>query len=342
MHYGCMPTEAAAPTMTRPTIALFAGDPAGIGPELTARLLTDPETTRKADVVLIGQHAQFPGLPGAVRLHAWSGLHAPAFERARAGADNGRYMVDGLAQGLDLVRRGDADALCFAPLNKGALRAGGMREEDELRWFARRLDFDGVCGELNVLRRLWTARVTSHVPLREVSALITPAKIADVIALITGALRASGVARPRIAVCGLNPHNGDNGNYGDEEGRLIEPGVRLAAERGCPADGPFPADTAFVRAIREDGGYDGVVTMYHDQGQIAMKLMGFEQGVTVHGGLPVPITTPAHGTAYDIAGQGKANPQAMKNAFDLAVRMGAAQRARRTGAVEPAATGTRP
>jgi 4-hydroxythreonine-4-phosphate dehydrogenase len=127
----------------------------------------------------------------------------------------------------------------------------------------------------------------------------------------------------------LNPHNGDNGNYGDEEGRVIAPGVALAATQGHVADGPFPADTAFVRAIRPHDGYDGVVTMYHDQGQIAMKLMGFERGVTVHGGLPIPITTPAHGTAYDIAGQNKANVGAMVNAFDLACRMGqhhAAQR----------------
>lgn len=124
-------------------------------------------------------------------------------------------------------------------------------------------------------------------------------------------------------MCGLNPHNGDNGNYGDEESRIIEPGVQLAAARGYKADGPFPADTAFVRALRADQGYDGVVTMYHDQGQIAMKLLGFERGVTVHGGLPIAITTPAHGTAYDIAGAGKANAGAMVNAFDLACRMGA-------------------
>jgi 4-hydroxythreonine-4-phosphate dehydrogenase len=129
-----------------------------------------------------------------------------------------------------------------------------------------------------------------------------------------------------VAVCGLNPHNGDNGNYGDEEGRIIAPGVQQAADMGFAADGPFPADTAFVRAIRSPGGYDGVVTMYHDQGQIAMKLMGFEQGVTVHGGLPCPITTPAHGTAYDIAGRGVANPQAMTNAFELAARMANSRR----------------
>jgi 4-hydroxythreonine-4-phosphate dehydrogenase len=312
----------------KPTIALFTGDPAGIGPELVDKLLADAATLHKADVILIGQLGQVRA-PAGVRWHDWDGLEAPPFERAQARADNGRFMLQGLEAGARLAASGTADAFCFAPLNKGALRAGGMHQEDELRWFAELLAFDGICGELNVLENLWTARVTSHVALKEVSELLAPHKVADAIGMIHRALQASGKASPRIAVCGLNPHNGDNGNYGDEEGRVIEPGVRLAAERGFSADGPFPADTAFVRAIRKEGGYDGVVTMYHDQGQIAMKLMGFERGVTVHGGLPIPITTPAHGTAYDIAGQGRANPGAMVNAFDLACRMGASrQRAR--------------
>jgi 4-hydroxythreonine-4-phosphate dehydrogenase len=247
-----------------------------------------------------------------------------------ANAHNGRYMIEALAAGVALVTSGQADAFCFAPLNKSALRQGGMTQEDELRWFAEHMHFRGVCGELNVLKNLWTARVTSHVPLNEVSSLLSPDKVANAIRMISQALQASGVANPRIAVCGLNPHNGDNGNYGDEEGRIITPGVQQAADLGFAADGPFPADTAFVRAIRSPGGYDGVVTMYHDQGQIAMKLMGFEQGVTVHGGLPWPITTPAHGTAYDIAGQGVANPQAMTNAFELAARMATSRRQNHT------------
>jgi 4-hydroxy-L-threonine phosphate dehydrogenase PdxA len=313
----------------KPTIALFTGDPAGIGPELTEKLLADPATLARADILLIGQRGQL-NVPDGVRWHDWAGADAPPFPRAQATADNGRYMLQGLEVGAKLAQSGAADALCFAPLNKGALRAGGMHQEDELRWFAELLQYSGICGELNVLEKLWTARVTSHVPLKEVSELLAPHKVADAIGMIHGALQASGKASPRIAVCGLNPHNGDNGNYGDEEGRIIEPGVRLAAERGFHADGPFPADTAFVRAIRAEGGYDGVVTMYHDQGQIAMKLMGFERGVTVHGGLPIPITTPAHGTAYDIAGAGKANPGAMFNAFDLACRMGASQRQARS------------
>jgi 4-hydroxythreonine-4-phosphate dehydrogenase len=309
----------------KPTIALFTGDPAGIGPELVDKLLADPGTLAKADVILIGQRGQVR-VPDGVRWHDWAGADAPAFPRAQATADNGRYMLQGLAVGARLAQSGAADAFCFAPLNKGALRAGGMHQEDELRWFSELLAFDGICGELNVLENLWTARVTSHVALKEVSELLAPHKVADAIGMIHGALQASGKAHPRIAVCGLNPHNGDNGNYGNEEGRIIEPGVRLAAERGITADGPFPADTTFVRAIRAEGGYDGVVTMYHDQGQIAMKLLGFERGVTVHGGLPIPITTPAHGTAYDIAGAGKANPGAMLNAFDLACRMGMSRR----------------
>jgi 4-hydroxythreonine-4-phosphate dehydrogenase len=140
--------------------------------------------------------------------------------------------------------------------------------------------------------------------------------------LYTG-LRRSGLASPRVAVCGLNPHNGDGGAFGREEIEVIGPGVELARSRGFPADGPFPADTAFVRATRKEGGYDGVLTMYHDQGQIAMKLMGFERGVTVPGGLPMPIATPAHGTAYDIAGRGVAHVGAMTNALRLAIRMAA-------------------
>ena len=307
----------------RPTIALFTGDPAGIGPELMGKLLQDAAVLQAADIVLIGQRGR-PVADAPVRWHEWAGLDAGDFKPGSAQADNGRFMVDGLAQGVDLVRSGRADAFCFAPLNKGALRLGGMHQEDELRWFSDQLAFRGECGELNVLKNLWTSRVTSHVALQDVSALLTPRKVADAIRMITDALRASGVAEPRIGVCGLNPHNGDGGNYGDEEGRIITPGVSLAQEMGYPAEGPFPADTMFVRAIRQQGGFDGVVTMYHDQGQIAMKLLGFEQGVTVHGGLPMPITTPAHGTAYDIVGKGIANPQAMRNAFDLAVRLGQA------------------
>ena len=334
--------------MNKPAIALFAGDPAGVGPELIAKLLADGGAARRANILLIGSReaiqdgVQAAGAPFAFTvgdaetargrdldvplLARWPRLDAGGFERGAAGAKNGRFMLDALTLGVDLCRRGIADALCFAPLNKSALRAGGMNHPDELHWFAELLGIRGICAELNVLQGLWTSRVTSHVPLKDVSAMLTAEKVGESVELIFRNLQDAGLAHPRIAVCGFNPHNGDNGAYGREEIDVIAPGVELARARGFPADGPYPADTIFVRATRKDGGYDGVVTMYHDQGQIAMKLMGFDSGVTVQGGLPMPITTPAHGTAYDIAGRGIANAGAMTNAFELACRMGETRR----------------
>jgi 4-hydroxythreonine-4-phosphate dehydrogenase len=325
------------------TIALVAGDPAGIGPELVAKLLANPSTLPDARIRLIAHRASMDAaarsagvaldLPALVLADTrtsqaqiarmeWDGWNAPAFAPAQATAANGAFMLDSLRFALELAQRGKVDAVCFAPLNKAALRAGGMTQEDELRWFAEVLQHRGACGEFNVLEKLWTSRVTSHVPLKDVAGLLTVEGVAEAIGMLRDALRRAGNPSPRIGVCGLNPHNGDNGNFGREEIDIIAPGVELAATRGHVADGPYPADTIFVRA--KNGAFDGIVTMYHDQGQIAMKLMGFERGVTVQGGLPVAITTPAHGTAYEIAGRGVANTQAMQNALAIAARMGAA------------------
>jgi 4-hydroxy-L-threonine phosphate dehydrogenase PdxA len=300
----------------KPKIALVIGDPAGVGPELISKLLAEPDTRAMADIVLIGSQAV---MGPSYDMHQWQGVSATGFERGVAGAHNGSFMIAMLQEGLKLIEHGQADALCFAPLNKGALRAGGMTHEDELRWFAEQLAHKGTCGELNVLENLWTSRVTSHIALKDVSQHVTSEGVARAIQMIHAALKKSGKTEPRIAVCGLNPHNGDGGNYGREEIDVIAPGIEMAKAGGIHADGPFPADTIFVRA--RSGAYDGIVTMYHDQGQIAMKLMGFEKGVTVQGGLPVIVTTPAHGTAYDIAGQGIANVGAMRNAFHLACAM---------------------
>ena len=329
----------------KPTVALFTGDPAGIGPELLARLLADGTAAREANIFLVGsREVVLEGMRVAGKTYAFDEaiphpgygdfetpvltrgpvLDASGFERGVVTARSGRYMLDGLTFCIALCQSGAANAICFAPLNKAALRAGGMNHPDELHWFTEVLGFTGTAVELNVLEKLWTSRVTSHVALKDVAGLLTKEKVAEMTELIFKSLRQAGFESPRVAVCGLNPHNGDDGAYGREEIEIIEPGVELARSRGFPADGPFPADTAFVRATRKSGGYDGVVTMYHDQGQIAMKLLGFERGVTVQGGLPMPITTPAHGTAYDIAGQGVANDGAMKNAFRLACAMSAA------------------
>ncbi|MDX1375201.1 MAG: 4-hydroxythreonine-4-phosphate dehydrogenase PdxA, partial [Burkholderiales bacterium] len=246
-----------------------------------------------------------------------------ALPLGRASAEGGRAALDAFRRALERARDGALDAIVFAPFNKQALRLGGMHHEDELRFAADFLGHRGAHGEFNVLERLWNARVTSHVPLGEVAARLSVARIVEAVALTDRAMREAGFATPRIAVAALNPHAGDGGSYGREEIEVIAPAVEAARARGLEASGPYPADTVWLRA--RDGAFDAVVTMYHDQGQIAIKLLGFERGVTVLGGLPIPITTPAHGSAYDIAGRGVANDRALKRAFEIAVDMARAR-----------------
>jgi 4-hydroxythreonine-4-phosphate dehydrogenase len=200
-----------------------------------------------------------------------------------------------------------------------------MTHEDELRYLQQALAVPGFVCEFNITSGLWTSRVTSHVPLKDVAALITGAAVRDAVLIIDSALRRAGVAHPRIAVSGLNPHAGDGGSIGTEEIEVIEPAVRALQAQGLDARGPYSPDTVFIAARRGD--FDAVVSMYHDQGQIAMKLMGFERGVTLHGGLPVPVSTPASGSAFDIAGQGIARIDGLRAAFELNVRMAGAGRA---------------
>lgn len=325
----------------RPRIALVLGDPAGIGPELVARLLAEPANCEKADVLLVAdrgevdegmrlagrrfEYATTPDArrwrpePGVPTVSDFRGTAMPPFVRRAASANGGRYCLDTLREAVALTTEGVTDAVCFAPLNKTSLHEAGMQQPDETHWFADLLGVEGPVGELNVLDGLWTSRVTSHVPLKDVAGLLTPERIVAAIRLVHAALVRSGVATPRIAACGLNPHNGDGGNFGREEIDVIAPALERARHLGLHVSGPFPADTIFLKAAD----VDAIVTMYHDQGQIAMKLMGFWRGVTVTGGLPIPIATPAHGTAFDIYGLGKANPGAMQAAFDLTCRMAA-------------------
>jgi len=332
----------------KPTIAVFSGDPAGIGSEVLAKMLADPQIHEMANLLIVSSRSiledgmrtagvniaipdadPVPQRRDGVQLVQWEGVDATDFVKGEVTPKSGRFMLDGLAKCLRLCTEGIADAICVAPLNKAALRAGGMKHPDEMHYFCEVLDYSGPCVEFNVNDKLWTSRVTSHVPHKDVSGLLTPERIARNVELLIRGLQSAGFEKPRVAVCGLNPHNGDGGAFGRDEIEVIEPGVKLAASRGFVADGPFPADTTFVRAVNKSngGGYDGVLTMFHDQGQIAMKLLSFGHGITVHYGLPMPITTPAHGTAYDIVGQGVAESAAMKNAFTTATRMGSAARA---------------
>ncbi|MEO8280377.1 MAG: 4-hydroxythreonine-4-phosphate dehydrogenase PdxA [Ideonella sp.] len=331
----------------KPVVALTLGDPAGIGAELIARLLARPATMQAANVVLIGDQwlweagQQLAGVSiatqsvdslAAVRSRtdtsrpAWLGcdtVRAEQVQYGRAEAAGGASVLTVLNACMDAAKVGEIDAICFAPLNKFAMKLGGLRHEDELHHFAEYLGVTGYFCEFNTLGRLWTSRVSSHIPLKDAASYLSKARIQSAVRLIHDSLRAAGIDSPKVAVAAFNPHGGDGGTCGREEVEIIEPAVRELNAQGLPIAGPFPADTIFLRA--RDGEYDAIVTMYHDQGQIAIKLMGFSQGVTVQGGLPVPITTPAHGTAYDIAGLGKADVSAMANAFAIAARMGRAR-----------------
>lgn len=333
----------ANPGMPLPRLALVMGDGAGISPELMARLLALPGVVEQAEIVVIGDRrvldegARIAGVTvplaatvtriedarprtGAPVLLDRGTLDPRSIRLGVASAEGGRFAMDNFRTALTLAREGRFDAICFTPFNKAALKLAGNPYDDELHFAADVLGHSGECSEFNVLENLWNARVTSHVPMSKVPSLLTVESIVAALRLADASLRQSGFARPRIAVAALNPHAGDGGNFGREEIDVIEPAVAEACARQIDAIGPYPADTVFLRAKR--GECDAVMTMYHDQGQIAMKLMGFERGVTVLGGLPVPICTPAHGTAYDIAGKGVADPTATHRAFLQACAMG--------------------
>jgi len=302
------------------------GDPAGISPELTAKVLALKEVRDAARVVVLGDRRIFEDgarIAGAeipeVEFQHLKHADPSTIRRGVAAKAGGESALANYRTALRMVADGKADAVCFTPFNKQAMRMAEPTYDDEILFTSNVLGFKGLATEFNVLEGLWNARVTSHIPLAEVSVNLSIEKIVAALGLTATALRAAGFNPPRIGVAALNPHAGDGGNFGREEIDIIEPAVRKAKAQGLPADGPYPADTVFVRA--KAGQFDAVLTMYHDQGQIAMKLLGFDRGVTLLGGYPFPICTPAHGTAYDIAGKGVANVGAARAALLLAARM---------------------
>jgi 4-hydroxythreonine-4-phosphate dehydrogenase len=334
--------------MTRARIGVLLGDPSGIGPEVVTRLLARPQIHEVADVVVLTDPSVLAAgeRTAGVRLTCEPG--APAADRGVAGrptmvaldliapddivvgaptAASGRCVLDSIRAAVDRIKLGQLDGLVYGPLNKKAMRLAGLELEDEMRFMKMLLGHDEIISEINITGRLWTSRVTSHIPLREVADHITVEGVCGAIAILDAALRDAGVERPRLAVAGLNPHAGDGGSFGREEIDVIAPAIRAMNDRGVAALGPLSPDTMFLTARRDN--LDGVVTMYHDQGQIAMKLMGFDHGVTLHAGQPVPITTCASGSAFDIAGKGIANVEGMQAAFDVCARMAANARARR-------------
>jgi 4-hydroxythreonine-4-phosphate dehydrogenase len=333
--------------MAKPTIALAMGDPAGISPELTARLLALDDVHAKTRLIVIGDRRvlddgariakvklDIPTVTADADFSApeqrpvfidLGHLDPASVRRGTAVAEGGRFALTNYRHALRRACDGHADAVCFTPFNKQAMRLAHPPYDDEISFSLGVTGSEGPASEFNVLDRLWNARVTSHISLAEVAERITKARVLRAIKLTDQSMRVAGFERPRIAVAALNPHAGDGGNFGHEEIDSIGPAVETARAEGVEAEGPFPADTVFLRA--KSGAFDAVLTMYHDQGQIAMKLMGFDRGVTLLGGFPFPICTPAHGTAYEIAGKGVADIGATRAAVLLAAEMAAAKAA---------------
>lgn len=324
----------------RPVIGLVQGDPAGIGPELMARLLAEEAVRERARLAVIGAPSVF-ARGEEIAGTAIPRRHVTALSREEIGeevlhldldiegigevplaevsAAGGRSSLEGLGTAFGLAQEGVLDGICFTPFNKESMHLGGNPFMDEIG-FAR--DFFGVdtaASEFNIAHGMWNGRVTSHVAMKDVPALLSEDRVAQSIELAHNTLRMAGYERPRIVVAAYNPHAGEGGLMGDEEDRFIRPAVKRMRERQMDVSGPFPADTLWLKV--RDGAYDVVVTMYHDQGQIAIKLLGFDQGVSMLAGLPVIVTTPAHGTAFDIAGQNRANLDPTRNAFMMACDM---------------------
>lgn len=331
--------------MNLPLLGFILGDPTGIGPEQCARILADRRLAGAARLLVIGdtrvleRGARQAGVTLALRRVAqpedadFSGPAVPILDLAnydpaaivqgQVSAASGRLTGETLKHAIDLALAGRLDGITFAPLNKAALHAGGWKFNDEHQMFAHLTGHTGFFGEMNVLDNLWTSRATSHVSLRTAIDQLDAKRIDDALTLADQTMRAAGFDKPRIAVCALNPHAGETGLFGREEIDIIAPAVAQAAARGIACKGPYPSDTVFLKAFA--GEFDGVLSMYHDQGQIATKLKGFNRGVTVTAGLKTVFTTAAHGTAFDIVGQGKATTGALEHAVRLAARLAVAQ-----------------
>ena len=335
----------------KPILAVPLGDAAGIGPEIIAKLCANGFLMEHAKPVLVGDegvlkrgmrdtgvsfsYTVFGTMEDAVEeaktesglvLMDTKSLDASKVELSVVSAVNGKEEADNLVMIMDYCKRGLLEGFCFGPLNKAAMKNGGYHFESEHELFAQELGvMDKPHGEMNVLDGLWTSRATSHIPLKDVSAHLTLKTVGDAIDLAYETLKRAGYEDPKVAIAAINPHGGDSGTCGREEIDVLRPAVARANAEGRNIVGPFPSDTLFIRAFK--GEFDAVVTMYHDQGQIALKLKGFERGVTVAAGQPYAITTPAHGTAYDIAGTGTCTTSAFETAYKLCAKMAVTDRA---------------
>ncbi|CAO0822009.1 4-hydroxythreonine-4-phosphate dehydrogenase [Desulfarculales bacterium] len=313
-----------AATTERPRLAVTLGDPAGVGPEIVARLCHDPEVREKADLLVVGRRIILAA--GAMAC----GLSMPQVEMVEVGTGQGskpgsptpvtgRQAGAFVEEAVRLCQAGQVAGMVTAPISKETLRAGGYPDTGHTSMLGRLL---GVPRPVMMLAgsRLRVVLATVHCAFREIIGRLTPQGIAH-----TGLVAARDLQRflgfhsPRVAVAALNPHAGEGGMFGDEEEALIVPAIQIMQQDGVQASGPHPPDTVFWRAAK--GEFDLVLCMYHDQGLIPLKLLHFEDAVNITLGLPIIRTSVDHGTAYDIAGLGQANPASLKAAVLMAAQI---------------------
>jgi 4-hydroxythreonine-4-phosphate dehydrogenase len=321
------------------------GDPTGIGPEVIIKALLDRSIREKVFPVVFGDKgvlvrvaqdigitdvrfreiALIDGVRSAeigrreILVKSISNLKMTKLRYGRPDRNCGRAMVNYIKEAVDAAMAGYIDAIVTAPINKEAINEAGFRYGGHTDMIA---DFTGTkeFTMMFISKHFKVSLVTIHVPLKDVSMRITPQRIYKVGLLTWKTLRQYfGLKNPKIGVCGLNPHAGEGGIFGDEEKDLIYPGIVSMRSKGIDAEGPLSPDSAFWRAYNKE--FDAIIAMYHDQGLIPVKLIDFDNAVNVTIGIPIIRTSPGHGTAYNIAGQGKANPEPLKSAIELAYQM---------------------
>ena len=324
-------------TNKKKNIALLLGDPSGIGPELISKLLTQNELSN-TNITVIGEKnilnsgdkisgnnsdleivTDFDEINFDKKNKYFLDIskgNNKDYNLSECSAESGETVLNALNLALELAKEKKIDAINFGPFNKTSLKLGGCKFDDELHHMADKLNVKSFFCEFNVVDNFWTARVTSHIPIKEVPEHIKKDKIMKPIKLINEAMKLNGIENPRVAVQALNPH----AEFGNEEQDEIIPAIEEAKKLGINADGPLPCDTSFITAFKNKN-HDCIVGMYHDALQSGLKAFGFDRGVTVQGGLPIPITTPAHGTAFDIAGKNQANLEPTLQSFKIALRM---------------------
>jgi 4-hydroxythreonine-4-phosphate dehydrogenase len=286
-----------------PVIAVTAGDPSGIGPEIAAAAARDSRVLAVCRPVLYGPHA-----PEAIE----------AFPCGAVSAASGRAAYEAIVAAVEDALQGRVAAMATAPINKAAFAAAGLPWRGHTDLLAH------LCGVREAAMMFWSERLrvvlaTVHIPLAEVPGALTTGGLERLIRLTAASLPRFGLAGAKLAVAGLNPHAGESGLLGREETEIIGPAIARARAEGLDVHGPFPADTLFVRAAR--GEFGAVIAMYHDQGLVPVKLAAFGRAVNVTLGLPIVRTSVDHGTAFDIARQGTADPSSLVEAILLAVRL---------------------